>query len=193
VRAPRVRTDATILLVTCPPADAALADAFLSKFLEEIDRLRHLVAKVPPALLDWAPATANGDRPPFRTAELLCHVLECLAGICAVLYACDPERLTRAAGLRGLPVTGDCGVEETLSRIAEYEAVIVEGFRLLSDADLPRRLPTVFAASGELVLTLLLGNFEHLVNHKFQLYFYLKLAGQDVGSADLYVFREPAK
>ena len=60
---------------------------------------------------------------------------------------------------------------------------------LLQDADLSRQVPTVFVKQGESLLTLLLGNLEHLVNHKHQLFTYLKLLGVGVTSQDLYRFR----
>jgi len=47
----------------------------------------------------------------------------------------------------------------------------------------------VFVAEGETVLTLLLGNLEHLINHKHQLFLYLKLAGVSASTPDLYQFR----
>jgi hypothetical protein len=41
--------------------------------------------------------------------------------------------------------------------------------------------------------TLLLGNLEHLINHKHQLFMYVKLMGVAAGTRDLYRFRgEPA-
>jgi hypothetical protein len=43
-------------------------------------------------------------------------------------------------------------------------------------------------AEGEPVMTLLLENFEHLMNHKYQLFFYLKLLGTGVNTSDLYRF-----
>jgi hypothetical protein len=38
-------------------------------------------------------------------------------------------------------------------------------------------VPSVFVPEGEQLATLLLGNLEHLINHKYQLFFYLKLLG----------------
>ena len=70
-----------------------------------------------------------------------------------------------------------------------YQKHIDEGFAVLEDADLARRVPTVFVKSGELVLTLLLANLEHLINHKHQLFMYLKFMGVGVASPDLYRFR----
>jgi uncharacterized damage-inducible protein DinB len=71
-----------------------------------------------------------------------------------------------------------------------YRAHIQEGFALLTDGDLARRVPTVFVAQGESILTLLLGNLEHLINHKHQLFTYLKQMGVPVATPDLYRFRE---
>jgi hypothetical protein len=51
-------------------------------------------------------------------------------------------------------------------------------------------LPTVFAT--ESVMTLLLGNLEHLINHKYQLFVYLKLLGVSVGTGDIYCWRGSA-
>ena len=48
-------------------------------------------------------------------------------------------------------------------------------------------LTTVF--TNESVLTLLLGNLEHLVNHKYQLFVYLKILGVPVGTGDIYCWR----
>ena len=38
-------------------------------------------------------------------------------------------------------------------------------------------------------MTLLLGNLEHLINHKHQLFTYLKQMGVEVTTRDLYRFR----
>ncbi len=59
----------------------------------------------------------------------------------------------------------------------------------MTDADLARRVPTVFVPQGETLLTLLLGNLEHLVNHKHQLFTCVRLLGGAVESRDLYAFR----
>jgi hypothetical protein len=56
----------------------------------------------------------------------------------------------------------------------DYMIHIEEGFALLTDADLARQIPTVFVPEGEALLTLLLGNLEHFINHKYQLFAYLK-------------------
>jgi uncharacterized damage-inducible protein DinB len=153
--------------------DAPLCVALLDKIGEQIERTRHLIALVPVERLDWRPQA--GD---WTTADLLGHLLDCISGFCAVLAAAEPERLAHFAELREIPAT-----------IEIFHSHIEEGFRLLTDADLSRRVPTVFVVQGETILTLLLGNLEHLINHKHQLFTYLKQMGMPVATPDLYRFR----
>src|ERR1700674_5174418 len=144
---------------------------------------------LPKGALDWARAISGA----WSAAELLGHILECLSGFCAVLYTCEPERLAHFKLLREGLVNHRCAPDEALERIRTYWSHIDQGFALLRDADLARRIPTVFVSEGETLMTLLLGNLEHLINHKHQLFMYLKLMGVAAGTRDLYRFRgEPA-
>lgn len=156
-----------------------------SKIAEQIEQTDHLIAVLPEARLDYVPPIPGA----WSAGVLLGHLLECLAGFCSVLYAVNPNRLRHFELLQDLPVNHRCGKDEARKRIGDYRARIDEGFALFHDVDLGRRLPTVFVSDGEPTLTLLLGNLEHLINHKHQLFTYLKLMGVDVGSVDLYRFR----
>jgi len=162
-----------------------LCASILAKIREQMERTDHLVRLVPPDQLDWTPPIPGA----WPAGVLLGHLLECLAGFCAVLGAAEPERLAHFTKLRNLPVNHHCSPSEAVSRIASYCDHIEQGFALLRDADLGRELPTVFVKHGESLLTLLLGNLEHLINHKHQLFTYLKLMGIEVSSRDLYRFR----
>jgi hypothetical protein len=160
-----------------------LAEAVFAKIDEQIERTVHLIGFVPD--VNWAPALPGA----WTFGQLLGHMLDCLAGVCAVLYAARPRELAHFAELQGLPVNVACSREEARERIEEYRARIAEGFAALRDSDLGRMLPTVFVPEGETVLTLLLGNLEHTINHKHQFFDWLKLAGVTVGTSDLYRFR----
>ena len=160
-----------------------LARLVFSKLEEQIERTEHLIPLIPPDRLEWRPLPDS-----FRVCDLLGHLLECLAGFCATLYAVNPEKLNDFARLRERRVNNCCGVEEAALRITEYRNHIMQGFDIITDEDLSRRLPTVFVPEGEAALTLLLGNLEHLINHKYQLFSYLKLLGVQVETADLYRF-----
>jgi uncharacterized damage-inducible protein DinB len=153
--------------------DETLCAALLDKICEQIERTQHLMGLVPERCWEWTPQPGA-----WTTSELLGHLLDCMAGFCAVLAVAEPQRLAHFAKLRETPAT-----------IEIYRAHIEEGFQLLIDADLSRRIPTVFVPQGEPLLTLLLGNLEHLINHKHQLFTYLKQMGMTVGTPDLYRLR----
>ena len=162
-----------------------LCAALLAKIHEQIERTAHLINIVPADRLNWTPPIPGA----WPVEVLLGHLLECFAGFCAVLSAAEPGRLAHFAELRTLPLNHACSPAEALSRIALYRTRIDEGFALLVDSDLTKSVSTVFVDDGEPLLTLLLGNLEHLVNHKHQLFTYLKEMGLDVDTRDLYQFR----
>jgi|SRR5579871_6032273 len=162
-----------------------LCAAVLGKIDEQLERTAHLMGRVPPERLDWTPPAAGS----WPIAVVLGHLLECAAGFCAVLAAVEPERLAHFRRLRELPVNEACAPAVALVQLATYREHIDEGFGALDDTRLAELVATVFVKQGEPLLTLLLGNLEHLINHKHQLYTYLKLMGVDVDTRDLYRFR----
>jgi DinB family protein len=164
-----------------------LCTSILAKIHEQIERTDHMVGKLPANGLLWTPSIPG--RAGWSNGRLLGHLLDCLAGFCAVLAAVNPERLAHFSELRRLPVNQFCELSEARDRMNIYRGCIDEGFGLLKDTELARLIPTVFIAGGETVLTLLLGNLEHLINHKHQLFTQLRLMGIEVSTADLYQFR----
>jgi hypothetical protein len=164
--------------------NTALCASVLNKVEDQIDRLDHLIGLVPDGQLEWVPPMTNG----FSVTVLFGHLLECLAGFCAVLYAVKPEQLSHFLELKKQGVNHKCGKDEARSRLEVYQKHVREGFAILQDSDLGRRIPTVFVPDGESLLSLLLINFEHLSSHKHQLFIYLRLLGVKVESRDLYHF-----
>lgn len=162
-----------------------LCDALLEKVREQVERTTHLIRLTPADRLGWKPPYPGA----WPVEALLGHILDCLAGFCAVLSAVEPERLRHFTALRSLPVNHASPPDEALETIGVLRAHIEEGFALLTDSGLGESIPTVFTPNGEPVLTLLLGNLEHLINHKHQLFTYLKEMGVEVGTGDLYRFR----
>jgi hypothetical protein len=162
-----------------------LCASLLLKIQEQIDRTVHLINLLPADRLNWKPPIPGA----WSVEILLGHLLDCLAGFCAVLAAVEPERLAHFSELRNLPVNQACPPGDAVNRITLYRAGIDEGFALLEDADLGRTVGTVFVERGETVVTLFLGNLEHLINHKHQLFTYLKQMGVEVNTRDLYRFR----
>ncbi|HMG32802.1 MAG TPA: DinB family protein [Blastocatellia bacterium] len=156
----------------------------LSKILEQYELLQGLVQQIPQDKLNWRPVQNS-----LSLGELLGHLLECFAGFCAALYTARPDALADFVELKTLTVNHICTPDEAGPRLAQYMSAISRGFEVLTEDDLRRSIPTVFEPRGEPLFTILLGNLEHLVNHKHQLFFCLKLCGVDVGTRDLYKLR----
>ena len=163
-----------------------LCESLLAKIDEQLERAAHLAGLLPEDRLD-RPLDAPGG---WTVGDLLGHLLDCMAGFCAALYAAEPQRLTHFQRLRELPVNLSISPKEFRTGLETYRASIAEGFAVLEDAGLARSIPTVFIPAGVTLLTLLLGNLEHLINHKRQLFEFLKRVGAKVGTADLYRIRE---
>lgn len=174
-----------MLLCGVPVPDNSIVESTRLKVREQIEKTKHLIELIPPDCIEWNPQWPCGS---FDIGHLLGHLLECLAGFCAVFHAAFPQQLQGVLELRSLPVNHFCKPDEAIARIQVYETYIEEGFDLCGDEELKRMLPTVFAAA-ESVMTLLLGNLEHLLNHKYQLFLYLKIFGVPVATADLYCWR----
>ena len=167
----------------------SIVESLEEKVLELIERTDHLVALVSADSLHWSPATVSASTPAINVGQLLGHLLDCVAGFCACFQSVFPQELRRFEGIRQLAVNHSCEPEQARQRIAAYTEQVVAGFALCNDSHLAQRIPTVFLPSGETLLTLLLGNLEHLVNHKYQLFMYLKIQGAAVSTRDLYRFR----
>ena len=164
-------------------------ESIRAKLGEQTERTEHLIRLVPGDAIGWRPQSPAGAS---DLGHLLGHLLDCLAGFCAVFHAAFPNKLEHLGRLQSLPVNHACNPEEALERIRQYAACIGEGFDLCTDDDLQQMVPSVFVADGEPLATMLLGNLEHLINHKYQLFFYLKLYGVPVTSRDIYHWRGEA-
>jgi len=175
--------------------ERVITESLHCKIQEAIDRTAHLVSLVPAPESGFHPRAAASPEIRFTDlAHLLGHLLDCTSGICAALRAAFPSKLAHFDKLRCDQVNHGCEPAEALLRIAAYSTHISHGFSICTDSDLARKIPTVFVPQGETLATLLLGNLEHLLNHKAQLFFYLKLLGVHVGTADLYALRaDPPK
>jgi hypothetical protein len=158
------------------------------KVREQVEITESLIRLLSPECLKWRPQAPSDA---MDVGHLLGHVLDCLAGFCAVFQAAFPDLFHDLEHLRSLPVNHFCPPEEAIDRIHLYAATIERGFDLCTDEDLSRMLRTAFASS-ESITTLLLGNLEHIINHKHQLFLYMKLLGLPVATRDLYRFRGEA-
>jgi hypothetical protein len=167
-----------------------LVNSLAEKVMETIERTKHLVSLVPPNLLEWRPELPSSMPAPSDLHHVLSHLLECLSGFCAAFHRAFPAELADFPELRAIAVGGSCSPVETRQKIELYAAQIQRGFRCCTDRELSTKIPTMFVPEGQTLLTVLLGNLEHLINHKYQLFFYRKLAGVNVGSRAIYKWRD---
>jgi hypothetical protein len=167
-----------------------LVNSLAEKVMETIERTEHLALLVPPNLLEWRPKLPSSLPEPSDLRHVLGHLLECLSGFCAAFYRAFPAELADFPELRAIAVGESCSPVEARRKIELYAAQIQRGFECCTDRELSTRIPTMFVPEGQTLLTVLLGNLEHLINHKYQLFFYLKLAGVNVGSRDIYKWRD---
>lgn len=167
-----------------------ISGLLLNKLREQVERTEHLISLIPSGAADWHPNLSSIDGSNyFRLNVLLFHLTECLAGFCAALYAANKDLLAHFAKLREVRTNHSCEPEEARALLEIYMSHIEEGFGLLTDDDLKRQIPTVFVSEGETFFTILIGNLEHYINHKYQLFFYLKMLGVPVETRDLYHLR----
>jgi hypothetical protein len=171
-------------------AGQPIVDSVAEKVMEAIERIEHLVSLVPANRLEWRPELPPPASRVGNFGELLAHLVVCLSGFCAAFYRAFPGQLADFVDLRSMAVYDSCSPAEARAKISLYAAQIQRGFRCCTDEDLARQIPTVFVPEGQALLKVLLGNLEHLTNHKYQLFFHLKLAGVPVGSRDIYKWRE---
>jgi hypothetical protein len=154
------------------------------KFEHQIERIEHLTGLVPTDKLNWVPPLING----FTFTVLLGHIMECVAGIAATLYAAKPKELAHLLELKTLTGNQRVGITAAKNSLHTFQESLRDAFSHLTDHDLARLIPTVFVSEGESVLTLMLINYEHLASHKYQLFSWLQMAGVKVESRDLYHF-----
>jgi hypothetical protein len=166
-----------------------LVHSLAEKVMETIERTEHLVSIVPAGALEWRPELPSGMPAVDDFGHLLGHLLDCLAGFCAAFYRAFPVELADFQELRAMAVIEYRSPMEALEKIKRFEAQIRRGIQCCSDEDLARKIETVFVPEGQTLMAVLLGNLEHLINHKYQLFFHLKLAGVRVGSADIYKWK----
>src|SRR5271163_3090098 len=108
-----------------------LCAALLAKIHEQIEGVERLISLLPAERADWTPPIPGA----WPAGILLGHLLDCVAGFCAVLSAFEPQRLAHFVGLKQLPVNHRCAPDVAARRITGYRAHIDEGFMLLQDAD----------------------------------------------------------
>ena len=153
-----------------------------------------LLDKVDAGSLDWKPASGSNW---MTTGQLIRHIGNACGAGCKGFVSGDwglpagknPEDLSPEENLppaEKLPTVGS--VDEAKRLLEEDKAVALETIDKAGEGDLASREMAAPWAPG-VSLTLgrhLLRMIQHLEGHKAQLFYYLKLQGKPVGTADLW-------
>jgi hypothetical protein len=162
--------------------ERSLVEALRVKVGEAVERTDHL------ALLRKAACLAAGKAAQQLNAmdvgHLLGHLRLSFRFLCRFQSLPEHPRILISPGLAE-PLLLTEGSQRAHCRIWETNRTRVppvQRFRFEACSK------TIFARKGETLMTLLLGNLEHLLNHKYQLFLYIKL-GRTGDLRDLYQFR----
>jgi DinB superfamily len=153
-----------------------------------------LLDKVDPGSLQWKPATGSNW---MTMGQLLMHISNGCGAGCKGFVTGDwglpqgmkiedvpPEEMMPPA--EKLPTIGS--VEQAKKLLAEDKAVALQMIDRVAESDLENRMmaapwaPSVSMSLGHHLLTMI----QHLDRHKSQLFYYLKLQGKAVNTADLW-------
>jgi len=163
-------------------------------FISYMDKLRRptetLMKMAPPDRLDWKPAEGN-----FLTLEqVLDHLTTGLEGVRCFITGDWGVELTPEGELppemEVLPPAEkfpSCDPETALKKLDESYKIAKEALGRLSEEDFRSKI--VKAPWGEEgpMWAMLLSLLEHQINHKYQLFFYLKMLGLPVNTITLYM------
>lgn len=167
-----------------------LTEVLLAESEEVYAITDHLMRRVRDDDLSWTP---TGGRNWMTMGQLLLH---CASHGCGKAVrgfvsgdwgpeawdAAEPDHVPPAMALQGVT-----SVREALDLLAEDRELTVTCIRRVNDIELLERM--VMAPWGGPALPLcrqILRMIAHLAQHKGQLFYYLKLMGQDVGTTDLW-------
>jgi len=125
--------------------------ALRDKVFEAVERTEHLIALTPEEKVRWTPVVETSSAWPMSLGDLLGHLVDCVAGFCAVFSAAFPEEFGNPSELCPLKANQVCEPQEAREGIARMRAPIARGFALCRDEDLARKIGTVFVAEGEMI------------------------------------------
>lgn len=140
-----------------------------------------LITLVPADKLAWSPGATF-----MNLGQLVYHLSAGLGGGMEMLQTGtwpSMEEMEKEGKLENLP---SCGVAEALDRLEKDKVVLRKAIDQLSEEDFTNKLVTVPWGMTAKMERMGISFLEHFINHKMQLFTYLKLLGLPVNSSTLY-------
>jgi hypothetical protein len=156
-------------------------DEFYQYALESFRPAESLLKMVPADKLDWKPG------PSFMSmGQLICHLSDGIGKELRMMITNSwpkPEEMTEAMKQGNLPT---CGVQEALAKLEKDKTTLREVLSGVTEEDFASKIVSVPWGWKSKMEKMALDFREHFVNHKMQLFTYLKLLGYPVNTETLY-------
>jgi hypothetical protein len=156
-------------------------DEFCQYVLDSYRPAESMLAMVPADKLDWKPG------PTFMSlGQLICHLSGGVSSDLRVLVTGNwpaAEEMEKSMKLENLP---SCGVEEALGKLEKDKTTLREVLADITEEDFTNRIVAVPWGWKSKMERMALDFREHFINHKMQLFTYLKLLGYNVNTSTLY-------
>jgi len=154
-------------------------DEFYEYCLSAFRPAESLLKMVPADKLDWKPG------PSFMSmGHLICHLSEGIGTELGMLIQNSWPKPEEMAEL--MKQTPTCGVQEALAKLEKDKATLREVLASVSEEDFANKIVSVPWGWKAKMEKMSLDFREHFVNHKMQLFTYLKLLGFPVNTETLY-------
>lgn len=156
-------------------------DEFCQYVLDAYRPAESMLRMVPADKLAWKPG------PTFMNlGQLICHLSGGVGADLAVLVSGNwptPEEMNQSMKLENIPA---CSVEEALSRLEKDKTTLREVLSSIAEEDFANKVVSVPWGWQSKMERMALEFREHFINHKMQLFTYLKLLGLRVNTNTLY-------
>ncbi len=154
-------------------------DEYFQYVLDCYKPAEKMLNMVPADKLDWRPGPAF-----MSMGQLICHLADGIgAELGMMLNNTWPPMGDIAEGLKNMPL---CNVQDALAKLEKDKSVLRDVLTGVTEEDFAGKIVSVpwgWKAKMELMAL----NFrDHFVNHKMQLFTYLKLLGLPVNTETLY-------
>jgi len=140
-----------------------------------------LLRLVPADKLDWKPGSTF-----MSLGQLICHLSGGIGSDLRVLITGgwpSGEEMEKAMKLENMPA---CGIEEALGKLERDKTTLREVLSGITEKDFANKVVSVPWGWQSKMERMALDFLQHFVNHKMQLFTYLKLLGLPVNTSTLY-------
>lgn len=160
----------------------------LIDYMEDVHRPSIALLKmVPKDKLDWKPIGYNC----MTLGQMICHLADGpgpgMKGFITGDWGLPPSEAGEEMGLPPAEKMPSCSVEEALEKLEESHQQAKELLTTLSEEHFRNKIVSAPWGMKGPMWRMLLDMVEHQVNHKCQLFMYLKLLGLPVHTGTLYL------